>query len=162
MIEIKKANFDDIQKISELAEIIWKDHYTPIIGSDQVSYMIEKFQSYTALKNSIVNDNYVYYIACYDENMCGYCGIRVQDDEIFLSKLYVHKDYRGKKIARNFLERVISDNPNQNKIRLTVNKHNTNTINAYKKMGFIITDEVCSDIGNGYVMDDYIMVCEMR
>ena len=42
-------------------------------------------------------------------------------------------------------------------IYLTVNKNNTSAINAYKKWGFITEKEACTDIGNGFVMDDYIM-----
>lgn len=40
---------------------------------------------------------------------------------------------------------------------LTVNKNNTKAISAYKNFGFIITDSTKTDIGNNYVMDDYIM-----
>ena len=43
------------------------------------------------------------------------------------------------------------------KIRLTVNKHNDNSIAAYKKMGFETIDSVKTDIGGGYYMDDFVM-----
>ena len=157
MININKANINDLHNIAELAEVIWTEYYTPLLGSDQVRYMLDKFQSYDAMRNS----GYVYYIAYCDGVMCGYCGICPDEDEIFLSKLYIHKDYRGKKIAREFLNRVIVDYPDSKKIWLTVNKHNADTIAAYKKMGFTITDEQRADIGNGYFMDDYIMVKEL-
>lgn len=42
-------------------------------------------------------------------------------------------------------------------IRLTVNKHNKNTIDAYLKYGFKVAYEDVTDIGSGFVMDDYIM-----
>ena len=42
-------------------------------------------------------------------------------------------------------------------ISLTVNKYNTDSIKAYEKMGFEKIDSVVMDIGNGYVMDDYVM-----
>ena len=42
-------------------------------------------------------------------------------------------------------------------IQLTVNKYNENTIKAYKKWGLSVIDSVVTDIGQGYVMDDYIM-----
>ena len=42
-------------------------------------------------------------------------------------------------------------------IYLTVNKYNTNSIMAYQKTGFVKTEELVIDIGNGYVMDDYRM-----
>jgi RimJ/RimL family protein N-acetyltransferase len=46
-------------------------------------------------------------------------------------------------------------------IDLTVNKYNTNSIKAYEKMGFEKIDSVVMDIGNGYVMDDYVMKKEV-
>ena len=44
-----------------------------------------------------------------------------------------------------------------NKIRLTVNKYNANTIKAYKKWGLNTVESTVTDIGDGFVMDDYIM-----
>ena len=40
---------------------------------------------------------------------------------------------------------------------LTVNKHNDLGIRAYKAKGFETIDAVETDIGNGFIMDDYIM-----
>ena len=44
------------------------------------------------------------------------------------------------------------------KIRLHVNKYNTNSILVYEKMGFVNTDSIITEIGEGFVMDDYEMV----
>jgi ribosomal protein S18 acetylase RimI-like enzyme len=41
-------------------------------------------------------------------------------------------------------------------LELNVNKYNP-TLGFYKKIGFSIISEEVIDIGNGYVMDDYIM-----
>ena len=43
-----------------------------------------------------------------------------------------------------------------------MNKNNKNTIEAYKKWGFTIIDSVVTDIGNGFVMDDYIMEYKLQ
>lgn len=42
-----------IQEISNLASVIWHEHFTPIIGIQQVEYMLEKFQSFHALKEQM-------------------------------------------------------------------------------------------------------------
>ena len=43
-------------------------------------------------------------------------------------------------------------------IRLTVNKENTHAFEVYRHYGFQVADKVETDIGGGYVMDDFIMV----
>lgn len=160
MYEIRKAyKPEDIKDIADLGAIIWAEHYTPIIGSGQVDYMVEKFQSPGAIMLAIENDNYTYYGIYTDDNeLAGYCGIRPEKDNIiFLSKLYIAKEHRGQGLSHLFLERIISDNPECKSIYLTVNKNNTSSIAVYKRLGFEISRELKSDIGQGFVMDDYIM-----
>ena len=45
---------------------------------------------------------------------------------------------------------------------LTVNKHNELAIRAYRGTGFDVIDSVETDIGEGFVMDDYIMEKQVR
>jgi len=40
---------------------------------------------------------------------------------------------------------------------LSVNKRNARAIAAYRRNGFVIADSVVTDIGGGFVMDDYVM-----
>jgi GNAT superfamily N-acetyltransferase len=40
---------------------------------------------------------------------------------------------------------------------LAVNKHNSSAIHAYKRRGFVVRESVTADIGEGFIMDDYIM-----
>lgn len=148
-----------IQEIAELAEIIWHQHFTQMIGEEQVNYMIDKFQSFPAIKAQIENTGYEYYQIHNEGVMCGYTGIHEEEEELFLSKLYIHKDARGQHLATqtlNFLVELCKER-GLKKIRLTCNKHNTNTLEIYKHLGFQITDEQVADIGQGFVMDDYIL-----
>ena len=43
------------------------------------------------------------------------------------------------------------------KIWLTCNKHNDSSLAVYHHLGFQVTDTQEADIGNGFIMDDYIM-----
>jgi ribosomal protein S18 acetylase RimI-like enzyme len=43
---------------------------------------------------------------------------------------------------------------------LSVNKRNARAIAAYKRNGFVVVESVVTDIGGGFVMDDYIMAKE--
>lgn len=162
MTEIKKASTEgDIEKIAALARQIWQEHFTPIIGKEQVEYMLQKFQSYSAVHQAVFCQGYSYYMLYEDDVLCGYCGVHPENGDLFLSKLYIEKSHRGKKLSKALLAQVKKDFSNCRKIWLTVNRHNKNTIAAYKKMGFSTVAEQKADIGNGFVMDDYIMECAL-
>ena len=49
-----------MRQIAKLAETIWHEHYEPILGVDQVNYMVEHFQSLRAMKDQIANQGYRY------------------------------------------------------------------------------------------------------
>jgi len=44
---------------------------------------------------------------------------------------------------------------------LAVNKKNAKAIAAYRKHGFAIRESAVTDIGSGFVMDDYVMAKEV-
>lgn len=150
---------EDYKVIADLAKAIWNEHYTPIIGSDQVAYMLDKFQSKKAIENQIVHSGYYYYII-YDSNaLVGYLSIKKETHALFLSKIYISKSYRGQgfgKIAMNFIE-LQAKALNCDSIYLTVNKYNTISIKVYEKIGYKKIEELVIDIGNGYIMDDFKM-----
>lgn len=159
-IEINRiSGYDDIITVAELAKTIWNEHYIPIIGQQQVDYMVEKFQSAEAMKNQISQEGYEYYLIHSDENPVGYISIKLKEDDLFLSKLYLLKECRGKGFGSEALAFIVgrAGELHANSISLTVNKNNINSIRAYEKMGFQNLGPIVTDIGNGYVMDDYIM-----
>lgn len=150
---------EEVQKLAKLASEIWNEYWTVILSQAQINYMVDKFQSYDAIKNQIENDRYIYNILEDGGNVIGYFGVSPKDDYLFLSKLYIKKDFRGLgcgKLAFNKIKQI-AQQYNKKMVRLTVNKHNINTIKAYEKWGFNTVDDVVTDIGNGFVMDDYIM-----
>ena len=60
------------------------------------------------------------------------------------------------KLMLENIRKFASEN-NLKAVYLTVNKHNDDTISIYSHLGFEVIDSVVSDIGSGFVMDDYIM-----
>lgn len=148
----------DMEIVATLAQEIWNQHFIPIIGQDQVNYMVEKFQSSSALAEQLEH-GYEYFMLIYDCVLAGYCGIRSSDGYLFLSKLYVHQDFRGNHISTDTFHHLVNlcKERQLHKIWLTCNRHNKQTLEIYKHLGFIITREEVSDIGNGFIMDDYIL-----
>lgn len=150
---------EDMRTVADLAAIIWKEYYTPIIGEEQVSYMVPRFQSLEAIKGQIERDNYTYYLLSHEGSMAGYIGIQDQGDKLFLSKLYIEETYRNKGLGKEAFRLVekLGREKGCSKIWLTVNRNNQSSIDIYLKKGFLKVREEKADIGNGFVMDDYIM-----
>ena len=151
-------NEAQIQMVETLAYEIWNEYFTPIIGKAQVDYMLEKFQSVKPIFTQI-EQGYQYYLLKMDEGYIGYTGVQSKDDELFLSKLYIKASERGKGYGHKviqFLESMARDK-GLDKITLTVNKNNLDTIKAYEKFGFENVGPIVQDIGGGFVMDDYQM-----
>ena len=160
-IEIVHAHEkDDPQRIAKLAQEIWRQHFTSIIGRAQVEYMLEQFQSRAAIAAQI-ESGWEYYLARNQGEAIGYAGL-VPDAgtrKMMLSKLYIRQAERGRGVGRALLAFI------ENRCRsgefaplwLTVNRFNDATVAWYQRHGFTIVDEVKKDIGNGFFMDDYIM-----
>ena len=156
----KRANTDEqVQQIASLAEVIWNEHFTPIIGKEQVAYIVEKFQSYPALNEQIA-EGYEYYQLFDNGEFCGYTGIHPgEDNRLFLSKLYIKKEARGRHLATkafSFLKELCKER-GYSAIWLTCNKYNDNSLAVYRHLGFETIDTQEADIGHGFIMDDYIM-----
>lgn len=99
------------------------------------------------------------------QRVVGYTGGHVEDDgRFFISKIYLLKDHRGKGLCSEtirFYDTLCRDR-GLRAMYLTVNKHNEMGIRAYKAKGFETIDAVETDIGEGFVMDDYIMEKKVR
>lgn len=150
---------EDIAEISNLAYEIWSEHYSYILGPPQIEYMLRNFQSPESIINQIQLHSYQYYFLNYKNINVGYFAIQTDNSKLFLSKIYIKKAFRNKGIAKStiiFLENLCKMK-NLNCIWLTVNKDNNSSIDAYKKMNFVITNTIVSAIGNGFYMDDYLM-----
>lgn len=155
---IPVTNPEGIQAVATLAGAIWTEHYRPIIGPEQVDYMLDRYQSPRAIQNQIETGLH-YFLLQEDHEYVGYLGIEWQDCSVFLSKLYVKADRRGQgcgKTALGFLESLAGEK-GVRRIHLRVNKHNSDSLRAYERLGFRRVGAVTESIGHGFVMDDYLM-----
>ena len=147
---------EDIALTAQLGQEIWHEHYDSLIGPKQVDYILEHFQSVPAITEQIAHGT-TYLLAYWDDEPAGYCAFKPEEHKMFLSKIYVRRAYRKLGIASAMFDQVQKAALGKDCIYLTVNKHNSGSIAAYKKLGFAVADEAVTDIGGGYVMDDYIM-----
>lgn len=155
---IKTAGDDDIKAVADLASIIWHEHFVTILSNEQIDYMVEKFQSFPAIKDQIIN-GYEYYQLRLDGALVGYTGVHEEDGSLFLSKLYVRKECRGHGVSSKAFEylKEICGKRGLKRIWLTCNKYNEHTLKVYDHFGFENIESKETDIGNGFIMDDYIL-----
>ena len=155
---IPVTNEELVYSLSAVADDIWHEYFTPIIGKKQVEYMLETFLSPDALIEQI-NGGYEYFLISYDYTFAGFAGVHEEGESLFLSKLYVHKDFRGKKIGSYMFQKLVelSKLRGLKKIWLTCNRNNVDTLAIYEHLGFQKVREEKKDIGNGFYMDDYIL-----
>ena len=160
-----------IGEVEDLAREIWCEHYANLLSATQIEYMLGKFQSQDAIAAQIENEGYSYYLMREDEITVGYLGFcrkdggeeRCEAGGLFLSKLYVRKEHRGKGFARaavHFLMRLCLEE-GRNYLWLTVNRENAGSIRCYEKLGFRLWYEQKADIGKGFFMDDLILKKEI-
>ena len=160
-ITIQTAAEDDAAMIAALAKEIWTQHYLPIIGQAQIDYMLDNLQSESAIRRDIAA-GYTYYIAFSGNTPYGYSAIK-QDKGVFLSKFYVRQAHRGKGAGRAMLDaiRAYAKKHDAARIWLTCNKHNTASLQVYQRLGFTVIDSIVTDIGGGFVMDDYVLELQL-
>jgi diamine N-acetyltransferase len=150
-------NPGQIAAVAELAREIWTPHYVPLIGAAQVGYMLAKFQSAEAIARQIVAEGYEYYLA----PGAGYLALVLDEAKrsMLLSKIYVQADQRGTGLGRAMVEfaeqRCVELGCGE--LWLTVNRNNAGSIAFYERIGFEKTNELVTDIGGGFVMDDWRM-----
>jgi GNAT superfamily N-acetyltransferase len=149
--------------VAALAHEIWYEFYVPLIGREQVDYMVGKFQNAAAMQAQI-DQGYEYFLVKQEDSGglardVGYCAVQEQaDNALFLSKFYLHKSARGSGTGRKCMELIegLARRRGLSLLWLTVNKGNP-SVQAYQRLGFRIAADLVMDIGGGFVMDDYRM-----
>lgn len=159
-MKLVKANSEHISIIIDLTKKIWPVAYGEILSKAQLEYMIDKFYNETALRE-LIQKGHVFYLAQDDkDNYVGFVSYEINSEpnKTKIHKIYVLPQTQGTGLGKQFFELVKEKaiENNQKTIFLNVNKYN-NAINFYTKLGFVKVKDKVIDIGNGYVMDDYVM-----
>ena len=162
-VRFEPVTEETVTELAELAGSIWREYWPALIGQDQTEYMVEQFQSLPAIECDMREHAYEYWFvrAVDDGRVVGYTGGHVEPEtnRFFISKIYLRAAERGKHFASAVI-RFYSELCRARGLRamyLTVNKGNELGIRAYEGNGFTTIDAVETDIGSGFIMDDYIM-----
>ncbi len=157
-ISFKTCTVADVPTIQQLAEKIWRAHYATIISIPQIDYMLSKMYNAESLQQQMKN-GCEFILEMVNEIAIGFIAISKKNEtELFLHKLYVDVSQHGKGLGKALLDEALQKNKWAKEIRLTVNRQNFKAINFYFKNGFVIESVADFDIGNGFVMNDFVML----
>lgn len=158
LVPLTPAGFPTLERI---ARQIWNEHYIKIISQAQIDYMLAGRFTAENLSRYVDSDERWSHLLQVGNETVGYCGYSNSDTpgELKLEQLYVLPTHHGKGLG-GFMLRFVEARARElgrPLLMLTVNKHNTGSIAVYRHAGFGVREEKVFDIGNGYVMDDYVM-----
>ena len=155
---------NDFRQLEPFAASIWEQHYTPIIGADQVAFMLDKYQSAQTMFDQF-SAGYKYAVVICGDQKAGYFAYDGKaEKEVFISKLYIHKDFRRRGLGKYILDFIAKEARalGCTAITLSVNKDNSNSIQFYISCGFQTIKAQKVAIGEGFYMDDYVMSCPVQ
>lgn len=152
----QKKHLETIQK---LAHQIWPIAYAEILSKEQLDYMLHLIYSIDSLENQMKNQ--VFLLLEYENQFIGFASFEQNYSNLNktkIHKLYILPTLQGKGFGIKTID-FISDIAIKNKnlsLILNVNRFNK-AKDFYQKYGFSIKEEIKIDIGNNFIMDDFIM-----
>lgn len=164
---LRPATVADIPVIRSIAHATWPVAYVPsILDVPQLDYMLELLYSERALNEAMTEKGQRFVILNDGERdvaFAGYTSHYHGSPVTHLNKLYVLPDQQGTGAGKKLVGLVVeaARAAGDEVVELNVNKRNV-AIKFYQHMGFRIDREEVIDIGQGYVMDDYVMSLPLR
>ena len=158
IIEVSK---DHLFIIQSLADRIWPPTFANILTSDQIRYMMDMMYSTSALEEQIEVLGHHYLLAEENGEYLGYVSYEFDYKDVDITKIhkiYVLPSLQGKGVGRLFIDAVgrIAKEYGNAELSLNVNRFNK-AIDFYKRLGFEVIKSEDIDIGNGFLMEDYVM-----
>jgi ribosomal protein S18 acetylase RimI-like enzyme len=123
----------------------------------QIEYMLEMLYSVEKLTLDIEQHRLTLFEL--QQQAIGFMGCIIQERNLFLNQLYLKTAFHGRGLGQQMLQYVeqFALQQHLSSISLRVNKNNHKAIIAYERAGFDKVETDCKSIGQGFVMDDYIM-----
>jgi ribosomal protein S18 acetylase RimI-like enzyme len=152
----------DVERLAALAREIWLAHYPAIISIAQIEYMLTQRYEPRVVRAELGRDGIWWDKLIVDTGVTGFASYCLTGTrgEMKLDKLYVHPAHQRRGYGGRMIEQAceVARRQGCDRLVLAVNKGNHEAIAAYRKYGFKVADAAVKDIGEGFVMDDYILV----
>ncbi|MBI1187908.1 MAG: GNAT family N-acetyltransferase [Alphaproteobacteria bacterium] len=151
----------DFEAAGALARSVWHAHYDPMIGAAQVEYMLARRFTDEALRLYLEADDRWFEMLRVGDADAGYCSYALSPapGELKLEQLYVLPSLHGRGFGALMLRQVEvrARTLSCDMVVLQVAKRNAGSIAFYERAGYSIREPILIEIGDGYVMDDWVM-----
>lgn len=161
MITIRPATNADLRIVQQIAYATWPSTYGEILSMAQIEYMLELMYNLDTLQKQLEEKSQVFLLAFSSNEILGFASYELNYKDAAstkIHKIYMLPQAQGKGIGKALIE-AIETTARQNgndALILNVNQFNK-AVSFYERIGFKKAGNEVIDIGNGYVMDDFIM-----
>ena len=134
-LTIIPAGKKEMTHVIMLAHRIWPKAYEGILTPEQIENMLERIYTYDNLQKE-TDAGHQFQVAYLGNMPVGYGSAYLDDDIIWLKKLYVDPNYQGQRIGVRLMHATVSQLLPASEIRLLANPKNTPAHRFYQHLGF--------------------------
>ncbi|WP_293896375.1 GNAT family N-acetyltransferase [Flavobacterium sp.] len=161
MIEINKNIDKNFTTVRAIAKEVWPIAYGAILSQEQLDYMMEMMYSVPSLQKQADEKGNRFVVVTENKIPVGFAAYEFnynKKPKTRVHKIYILPAHQGNGIGKQLIDFIANEakQRHQKALVLNVNKKNI-AIRFYERIGFTVISEEVIDIGNGYVMDDYVM-----
>jgi len=157
-IDIVRITINDIKQLQEIGRQTFYETFSSANSEENMTAYLDKDFTLDKLNGELKDKNTEYYFAKVDKNVIGYLKLNfgqsqteLKDDKALeIERIYVLKDFHGKKVGQVLYEKAIqiAREKNADYVWLGVWEENPRAINFYKKNGFVEFDKHIFKLGN--------------
>jgi len=157
---MRQITSQEVPLIRQLALKIWPHTFKDILSLDQVNYMLDLMYKEKTLFQQI-EKGHQFFVLEENNEAIGFVGIELnypEENKLRIHKIYLLPEKQGLGLGKVMINFLIQKGKELNcvSLHLNVNRFN-NAVEFYKRIGFEIIAEEDIDIGNGYLMEDFVM-----
>jgi GNAT superfamily N-acetyltransferase len=162
-MQIRKAEITDIPTIQHIANEAWRPTYGHILTEEQTLYMLDMMYGYEVLRAQIEGMVSFFMVEDFQQAIAYFAIEHTADHHAKLHKIYLRPQHKSAGVGSAIIQFLKNWAVERSivTIELNVNKFNS-AVTFYEKMGFERINEVVLEIGQGYVMDDYVMQLRLK
>lgn len=163
---IRTATEADFPIIQHIAHATWPVTFADILSPRQIDYMLEWMYSLPALAEQVAGRGHIFLLAELDGQAVGYLSYEQHyqgSAATKIHKIYIRPSAQGQGIGRALIDaatdraRAAGDRV----LLLNVNRNNR-AVQFYEYLGFTVIDREDIDIGEGFLMEDFVMELKVQ